>query len=397
VTDFVQFIILWLAVCMVFPLSFHEVGGITHFINTMPKDFTMLLHPPYDLYQYLVYMVFFCITYNASWSMIQKYNCVRNERDAQKVAVTAIMLTVLSMIIFFVPPMFARTIFPGLENPRFSYAVLCLRVLPIGLIGFLLTGILSATLSTLSNEYTMLSSVLTNDFYAKKIRKAASERHLVKVGRVNSVIVGIITTLIAVGLQRIEGMNLFDIMMKAYTAFAPAIMTPLIGGILIRRLNSKGTMTGIIAGIVSGLSLLALNIVLVGMYHDQFVGNPQVNYWLNQGWTASSIIVNLAVTIIGLWIGSISKATPDEEKQRIDRFFTLLKTPYETEVRERSESPFPVIGLTVAIMGAGMTMVAGVVLFLFHSLQWFFLNMTAGAILLVLGWGIRYLSRKRMI
>ena len=164
----------------------------------------------------------------------------------------------------------------------------------------MIAGIFSATLSTLSNEYTMLSSVLTNDFYAKKIHPSASEKHLENAGRINSVIIGLVTTILAVGLQRVQGMNLFDIMMKAYTAFAPAILTPLLGGILIRRLNSRGTLIGLVAGFVPGFGLLILNMILVGVYREQFVENPRIHYWLNQGWTMSSIIINFAVTITGL-------------------------------------------------------------------------------------------------
>ena len=74
--------------------------------------------------------------------------------------------------------MLARVAFPGLENPRFAYAVISLKVLPVGLMGVMIAAIFSATLSTLSNEFTMLSSVLTNDFYARKINTGASEKHL---------------------------------------------------------------------------------------------------------------------------------------------------------------------------------------------------------------------------
>ena len=394
VTDFVQFIIMWLAVLMVFPLSLREVGGFGSFMNRMPDEFTVLLHPPYDLYQYLVYVVFFCFTFNAGWTMIQKYNCVRSERDARKVVYAVMGLTFLSGLFFFLPPMFSRVVFPDLENPRFSYAAMCLKVLPAGLIGVMIAGIFSATLSTLSNEYTMLSSVLTNDFYAKKIYPSASEKHLVNAGRINSLIIGILTTVLAVGLQHVQGMNLFDIMMKAYTAFAPAIMTPLLGGILIRRLNSRGTLIGLLAGFVSGFGLLIVNMILVGVYREQFVENPRIQYWLNQGWTMSSIIINFAVTITGLWIGSLRKS-PEEEQARVDRFFKQLETPYESEGKVSSHSPFPVIGITVVIMGAGMTAVSFIVRHMYTQEGWFSLNMLAAALLLITGTGIWFFSRKK--
>ncbi|MCE5248794.1 hypothetical protein LLG96_01100, partial [bacterium] len=220
VTDFVQFIILCLAVCMVFPLTIREVNGVGSFFHNMPEGFSSLLHPPYDLYQLITWVVLLFFSVNAGWSMIQKYNCVSSERDARRMVYAVAAWSIVGPIIFYTPSMMARVVVPGLENPRFAYAVISLRVLPVGLMGVMIAAIFSATLSTLSNEFIMLSSVLTNDFYAKKIHPGASQERLIGVGRLNMLIVGILTIGISVLLQHIRGMNLFDIMVKAYTAFA---------------------------------------------------------------------------------------------------------------------------------------------------------------------------------
>ena len=190
-------------------------------------------------------------------------------------------------------------------------------------------------------------------------------------------------------------MNLFDIMVKAYTAFAPAIMVPLLAGVLFRGLNSRGAYTGIIAGFVSGTFLLVLNIILVGLYQEQFVTNPRLNYWLNQGWTSTSIILNFGITILGLWLGSSYGKISKEESMRIDQFFKQLETPYETEISVKIKSPFPVIGIIVAVMGIGMTAAAFAVNVLYDKPGWFKLNMLAAVILLVVGVSIWFVSRER--
>ncbi len=397
VTDFVQFVILALAVFMVLPLSVREVGGFGSFFDRMPAEFTEFLQPPYDLYQILVYIVLFIFTYNAGWTMIQKYNCVRSEKDARKLIYAVMAWTFLSSLIFFLPPMFSRVVFPDLENARFSYAYMSLTVLPVGMMGVMIAAIFSATLSTLSNEYTMLSAVLTNDFYARVVRPGATETHYVGIARLNAVIMGVLTTLIAVGLQYVQGMNLFDIMMKAYTAFAPAIMTPLLGGILVRRLNSRGALAGIVAGFISGATLLVLNILLVAAWGDSFVSNPRLNYWLNQGWTVTSILVNFAVTIAAMWIGNRTGMVSSEESDRADAFFELLRTPYVTEGGVDAESPFPMVGVALMIMGGLMAGVAVAVRLRYPESGWFALNLTAAGVLAGLGVVVRLTSggRKR--
>lgn len=395
VTDFVQFIIKVLAVSLVFVVALKEVGGVGSFLAKMPPDFKLVLHPPYDAYQYLTWIVLTFFSLNAGWSMIQKYNTLRSESDARKVVIAVALWNLVLPVILFAPSMFARVVMPDIPNARFSYAYISLKALPVGMMGIMIAGLLSATLATLSNEYAMLSSVFTNDFYAKKIARNASQKHLINVGRISAILIGILTTLLAVVLQHIQGMNLFDIMVKAFTAFAPAIMAPLLGGILIRHINSKGALYGIVGGFISGSALLALNIILVGHYRDQFLTNPQLNYWLNQGWSSTSIIINFSVTIAGLWLGSVFGKTSEEERRRTADFFRQMEKPYVLEETAKQRSPFPAIGIVVILMGVGMTAVSLAVKHYYPVPGWFALNMTASGILLGSGALIWLISHAR--
>ncbi|MFC1509695.1 hypothetical protein ACFL60_08455, partial [Candidatus Omnitrophota bacterium] len=283
VTDFVQFIIICLAVLIMLPLSLNEVGGLSSFFQRIPEDFAHVLHEPYNIYYVVSWVLLTLFVHNAGWSFIQKYNCVKSDRDASKLIYFVAAIQFLTPFLIFSPAVFARVVLPEIDNPR---AYMSFKLLPVGLMGVMIAAIFSATMSTLSNEYTMLSSVLTNDFYAQKLRPKASQRHLIAVARFNTLLIGIVTALFAISFHYVKGMNLYDIMVKSFTAFAPAIMLPLLAGLLIRRVNSKGALAGIIAGFVSGAGLLALNILLVGIFQEQFLENARINYWLNQGWTS---------------------------------------------------------------------------------------------------------------
>jgi len=397
VTDFVQFIIICLAVFMMLPLSIHDVGGLGAFFRGMPNEFRQVLHAPYNLYHVVTWVILTMLAHNAGWGIIQKYNCVKSDRDAPKVIYFVAVIQFLTPFLIFSPALFARVAMPEIDNPRFAYAYMSFKLLPVGLMGVMIAAIFSATMSTLSNEYTMLSSVLTNDFYARKIFKTASQKHLITVGRINSLLIGALTALFAISFHYIRGMNLYDIMVKSFTAFAPAIMTPLLAGLLVRRLNSKGAMAGIVSGFISGTVLLALNIVLVGIYHEQFIADPRLNYWLNQGWTSTSIIINVAVTIAGLCFGSLFGETSPAEKKRRDEFFHRLDTPYETPAATETYSPFPFIGIILVVMGLGLTIVAFVVKAQYDNSGWFILNMIAAATLVTVGVVIRVISKKRKV
>ena len=347
------------------------------------------------MYYIVTWVLLTMFVHNAGWSFIQKYNCVKSDRDASRLIYFVAFIQFLTPFLIFSPAVFARVALPEIDNPRFAYAYMSFKLLPVGLMGVMIAAIFSATMSTLSNEYTMLSSVLTNDFYAQKIEKNPTQRRLIAVARINALIIGAITAIFALSFHYVQGMNLYDIMIKSFTAFAPAIMLPLLAGLLVPRVNAKGALWGIVAGFISGAGLLVLNILFVGLFHDRFMESARVNYWLNQGWTSTSIILNVAVTIAGMWLGSVVGKTPSDERERTDAFFRRLDMPYENEDITEVHSPFPIIGVIVAILGVGLTFVAVAVKFMYDEPGWFGLNLVAGLILITAGVAMRLLSQRQ--
>jgi len=393
ITDFVQFILIFLVVSFVFPLAVNDVGGFSK-IFEIPDKFA-LLAPPYDIFQLVTVFLLLLIAYNAGWGLIQKYNCVRTDKDAKKVAYSLGVLNLITPFLFFAPALFAIIPFPELENPRFAYIYMGIKVLPVGLVGVLFSAMLSATMSSLASEYNTISGVVTNDFYKKKINKDASDKQLIFVGRINTILIGLLTTLFAYSIQFMTGMNLFDIMIKAFTAFAPAIMLPLLAGLLFKKVNSKGAYAGIVAGFVSGSIFLLLNIILVGMYNEQFVSNSQLNYWLNQGWSSGSILLNISITSLALYLGSKFGEISDDEKRRTEEFFKLMDTPYVAEKKATSISPFPAIGITLSVIGIGFAITAFVVEYMFERQDWLWLNLLAALIFILLGGSMWYFSKRK--
>ena len=100
VTDFIQFTILSLAVLFLFPLAIYAVGGFGALIAKSPEGFFRLLSPPYGSFDWVMFAVIIVISYNATWALVQKYNCVATESDARKVALTMVVLSTFGFVIF---------------------------------------------------------------------------------------------------------------------------------------------------------------------------------------------------------------------------------------------------------------------------------------------------------
>src|SRR5678815_3902192 len=105
-------------------------------------------------------------------------------------------LKMAPVFIFLLPGMIAVALFkqkyPGFENiganPQSAFPTLVSNLLPIGLRGLVLAGMLSALMSALASLFNSTATLFTVDFY-KRLRPQSSERHLVYVGRLATAVV----------------------------------------------------------------------------------------------------------------------------------------------------------------------------------------------------------------
>jgi solute:Na+ symporter, SSS family len=399
VTDFFQAIILMFAVVILIPLALSAVGGIGAFVEKAPPGFFRLFAPSYGLFDWIMFAIMITISYNASWGLVQKYNCVQTENDAKKVAILMGVLSFLGPFLFFIPAMAGRVLIPELmDKPGGSaeaYVAVSLKVLPIGMMGLMIAGMFSATLSTLGNEYNVLSGILTKDFYGRVIRPDATEKDFLFWGKVNTAIVGSLTILFAIGINYIRGFNLWDIMVKAFGAFGPAIMLPLLAGLYLKRVNSRGALFGIVGGMISGVALVVINTILLGMYADQIKIDEQLSYWLKQGFNSVSIGINILVTISAMWIGSITGKTPDEERARVESFFSRMDIPSDLAAAECAkspkQSPFMAVGISLIIFGFVFLPIGFII-----GGRGMAIDVAAGVCMMVLGLALWLPNRKKV-
>jgi Na+/proline symporter len=327
---------------------------------------------------------------------VQKYNTVRSEKDARKMVYLITVLMFIAPPFFFFPGIAARLLLPHLADAKEVYAAISLKILPVGMMGFILVALLSATMSTLGSEFNTLSGILTHDFYKRKINPDLTEKKEVIFGRMATVIIGITTILLAILLSFFRGLTLMDIMFRFFSSFGPPIMIPLIFGLLFKKFNARGVIWGVIAGATVGIVLILANFVVVSIYSEQMATNSNLEFWLRSGWNSAATVLNVLATIAGMWIGTITKPTPPKEAEKVTAFFEDLKKPFQLEISERKNklSPFNIIGLTLAIFGIIIILIALLVLWVYHNDQAFKVDMYLGFTLLLIG-GFMWLTSKK--
>lgn len=192
ITDVLQFVILTAAVLIVVPLAIKAAGGLSGFLDRAPADFFDLTNGEYSPGFIMAFAVYNTIFIGGNWAYVQRYTSVRRPEAARKVGFLFGGLYLISPIIWMLPPMLYRLINPelsGLENEG-AYLMICKAVLPVGMLGLMLGGMIFATASSVNTTLNLSAAVLTNDLY-KLFRPEASNRQTMRVAYWSTIIFGL--------------------------------------------------------------------------------------------------------------------------------------------------------------------------------------------------------------
>jgi SSS family transporter len=242
VADFLQASIL-LPFCIVLAAaSLAHVGGISGLLHSLPPQMkTIPLQGEFGWIYLVCWTIMVSFGYNTG-AMAQRYFSVEDERSARRVALLCSGLFFVGAFLWFIPPMAMRIIYPNLHSiwPRLanpneaSYVVASLTYLPHGLIGVMLAAMFSATMANLSANFNLKSAILSKDIYQKLFRPEATERELLVIGAVMTLLVGGLTTALA-AVMALRGESIFSVMMTFNTLISLSYGPPALLGLVFRR------------------------------------------------------------------------------------------------------------------------------------------------------------------
>lgn len=110
--------------------------------------------------------------------------------------------------------------------------------------GALFAAILSSIMCAIDSQMLASSSALTEDLYHRLLRKKASQRELVWVGRIGVVIIAII----AMGLAVHPSTTILNLVAFAWAGLAASFGPSVVGSLFWRRMTAKGCMWGVVLG-----------------------------------------------------------------------------------------------------------------------------------------------------
>jgi len=269
--DFVQMLVLMLGGALLLYFGIGELGGIkTVLANSFDGEGQPMwsLYRPWDHpYGWLPMLTGGLVLgvhgHCTDHDYIQRALSAGSLYHAKMGALFAGVLKILALFFIAAPGVVAAQLFQGQEliARDNAYVSLLTEVMPVGLLGLCLAGLLAAIMSSVDSGLCACGSLLTYDFFAK-IKKGATEKDLLREGRLLMVILLVACMLITPFIRNFKG--LFDYLLAIWAFLAPGVFVTVLFGLFYKRSTEKAAYWTLVIGVVLGFfSFCLLNLPLL--------------------------------------------------------------------------------------------------------------------------------------
>jgi SSS family solute:Na+ symporter len=270
-TAFFQFLLIFVSGFVLFTLGYLKLpNGWQDVIDHAPGGFHLIQPMNYDvipwhaipLTLFGLHLFYSCI----NQALVQRGLGARTEWDARMAIIFAGFFVLLRPFLEILPGMIARALaatghteFELGDNPVDNvFPMLIRNLVPVGFQGLVLIGILSSVMSTIAAFLNSISTLFTFDVYRKWIRKNASEKELVRVGVISTLILMVFSVVYSPVIGSLGG--IFQYFQAAASYLAVPVATVFLFGMFWKRATPAAANTIIIGGIPIGL---VIHLVLI--------------------------------------------------------------------------------------------------------------------------------------
>src|SRR5688572_22670928 len=220
--------------------------------------------------------------------------------------------------------------FPGLGKRAHeaSFIAISQVVMPVGMLGLLVSGIFAATMSGMDSGLNKNAGIFVKNFY-QPLRPNATDAQMLRLGKILTVVLGLIVIFIAIRMAAFRGLGLFLLMQRVSILVAVPITVPLLLGMVIRHTPPWSAWSTVLVGFFGSL--------FVGEFFTpewgaSFFGQgakldgASVEYWV-QGFQFFANVILASAWFIGtklFW----HRCSP-EYRAQVTEFFNRMNTPVD--------------------------------------------------------------------
>ena len=371
-SDFMQMVIIMSVTITCAIVALNQGGGISNIITNFEINQTdsfligndINYFSIFALWSFFIFVKQFSITNNMLNSY--RYLAAKDSKNARKAALLACVLMTLGPIIWFLPSWFLAstgvdltTYYPEAGSKAGDYAYLYFvdEYMPIGMVGLLISAMFAATMSSMDSGLNRNSGIFVKNFYQVVLRPKATEKELVTCSKITSTVFGIVIILVALFINSLKGLSLFDTMMYVGALISFPMTVPAFCGFFIRKTPDWAAWATLVVG------------ACVSYYIGFIISAEDIQNWFSldtpltgREWKDLQVGVGLLAHMVitaGFFCSTMFfyKPLSAEREKDVDTFFTNLATPLHNTSNAQARldnKQRRMLGLLIVLAGAGI-------------------------------------------
>src|SRR5208283_5128678 len=253
-TDVIQFVLMLGGALVLLPLAMSAVGWWPGLTAKLPKEsFNLVQQTGKYNWQFILAILFLGIQWaSTDQGLLQRAFGAKDTRTVARSLVLAGIITTPFALLWNLPGLAARVIFPNLANPDTAVPMLLVHLVPNIVLGIIVVGLFSSQLSATSGNLNGIATIFASDIYESILNKKASQRSLIIVARLITVLAGIAMIAFAYCVPLLGGaVNAYLTVIAIMNM--PLFVITIVYGLLWKRANWQGAFAGYFAGLIAGI------------------------------------------------------------------------------------------------------------------------------------------------
>jgi len=345
-SDFMQMVIIMAVTITCAIVALNQGGGISNIIEGFEstREVTFLVGTQvnyftiFALWSFFIFVKQFSITNNMLNSY--RYLAAKDSKNAKKAALLACILMTMGPLIWFLPSWYLAStgvelaaIYPeaGKKAADYAYLYFVQEYMPVGMVGLLISAMFAATMSSMDSGLNRNSGIFVKNFYQVVLRPKATVQELVTCSKVTSTVFGLVIIFVALFINSLKGLSLFDVMMNVGALISFPITVPAFCGFFIRKTPDWAAWATLIVGAV------------VSYYVGLVISAQDIQNWFGletaltgREWKDLKVGLGLLGHIVitgGFFCSTMFfyKPLSAEREKDVDTFFNNLATPLRNE------------------------------------------------------------------
>ena len=238
---------------VVLGIGFSAVGGVDSFMTANADRLHMILPADHPVLPWTALIVGLWIPNFYYWGLnqyiTQRSLAAKSIRQGQMGVMFAAFLKLLIPFIVIFPGIMAYQLYSDqlAATPDAAYPLLIRHLIPIGVRGFIFAAIAGAVISSLASMLNSASTIFTMDLYKRHMKKDASPKSLVTMGRVMTLVLVVLGCFIAPQLGNPRFQGIFNYIQEFQGFVSPGILAAFVFGMVFKKSPPSAGVTALIA------------------------------------------------------------------------------------------------------------------------------------------------------